>query len=565
MDKILCMSKEVENTINSIKAELQYNSSNMEQDDALPAAERVYHELLLPIIAAVLDEYDHDLIVIEELAIDLGILREDEIPDRLADMLREKLDSHFAFENNRKQENLISSELSHKETFDEVINYLINETIPWYMEQSEFTPSSWLDSKLLSIEDDSISLDEIILAMRYHHAAFVRVLHECSEYSLSIIASRLLHKYSNLLTEDDLNTRMLDSINETNHRSILIYLISHLINLQSLPALTSTPVDQNALSCFDQLLKETVLHGPVASYLTLSTFSNEQILQVAQFLQGRGLSDDEFNGIVNEDNRYVRILHLTRFIVTTAIGEEASPSILSASFLNDTNTHSQESSTEVLVNDFINLLNSWNAKHTEESVIYQHGGEHEEMLQKILLEEYDSMRSFKDKKIYSETAGLVLVHPFLVYLFDNLKMLDEKHQFKSISAAVHAVHLLNYVAGNTDMTDSHLLVVEKQLCGLPPTFPILGKEVISAEEKEEVESMLQAICQNWPSLSTTSIAGLQHSFLRRFGYVECTPDSCIVHVESSAIDILMDDLPWGVSTILLPWIENVLWVDWQTE
>jgi hypothetical protein len=215
--------------------------------------------------------------------------------------------------------------------------------------------------------------------------------------------------------------------------------------------------------------------------------------------------------------------------------------------------------------DILQDIEKWNDEHSEDLRIIQEVKIPEEMLQRMLAEERNKALTHEGQKFYTETAGLVLVHPFLTHLFDNLKMLDEKHQFKSVSAAVHAVHLLNYVSGNVAQDSSHLLVVEKLLCGLPPTFPILGVHEISSEEKEEVESMLQALCRNWPSLSTTSTAGLQQSFLRRFGFVESTSDYWTIHVESSAIDILMDDLPWGVSTIILPWCEDVIWVDWQTE
>ena len=53
-----------ENTINNLNVELLYSSLDMEQDDALPTAERMYNELLLPTLNAVLNDYDEDNIFI---------------------------------------------------------------------------------------------------------------------------------------------------------------------------------------------------------------------------------------------------------------------------------------------------------------------------------------------------------------------------------------------------------------------------------------------------------------------------------------------------------------------
>ena len=36
----------------------------------------------------------------------------------------------------------------------------------------------------------------------------------------------------------------------------------------------------------------------------------------------------------------------------------------------------------------------------------------------------------------------------------------------------------------------------------------------------------------------------------------------LLQVESSGCDVLLDQLPWSISTIRLPWMESLLWVEW---
>ena len=589
---IVDMIDRKENTINNLNVELLYSSLDMEQDDALPTAERMYNELLLPTLNAVLNDYDEDFIVVEKLDIDLGIVKQEDIPVRLSAILREKLDSQialgvikedessdsltlheknnkqFALEKHSRLNNPITlSGWKQEKILDGVLDYLVNETIPWHVEHTEFLTSSWLDSMLRYIAEDVMNLDKVIHAMQQHDSALVRVLYECADSVLSIIARRLLLEYKNL--------SFLDSMLETMQRSTLVSLVSYLLCIDSdMQIVAHLPLpfiqqvnhysNQDVLSQVNQLLEQINSQGPVVAYLTLSTLSNEQFMQVAQVFLCRGLGENEFNAIVKEKNNSIRILRLIHFMLENTIGKKVSQR-MGNNKLPESNLKKFQVQTNEFMPDILQDIEKWNDEHSEDLRIIQEVKIPEEMLQRMLAEERNKALTHEGQKFYTETAGLVLVHPFLTHLFDNLKMLDEKHQFKSVSAAVHAVHLLNYVSGNVAQDSSHLLVVEKLLCGLPPTFPILGVHEISSEEKEEVESMLQALCRNWPSLSTTSTAGLQQSFLRRFGFVESTSDYWTIHVESSAIDILMDDLPWGVSTIILPWCEDVIWVDWQTE
>lgn len=169
------------------------------------------------------------------------------------------------------------------------------------------------------------------------------------------------------------------------------------------------------------------------------------------------------------------------------------------------------------------------------------------------------------RRIHVNDAGIVLLHPFLTAYFSQLGLIDEEKRFKSFEDQKHAVHLLKYLSGDEATHYSHRLTLEKMMCGFPPDFPMEHEFQITEEERQESEAMIASLCQYWRPLNGTSMEGLQHSFLLRHGTIEQSDDAWIVRVEGSAIDILLEDLPWEISTILLPWMEPMILVEWQQE
>ena len=169
------------------------------------------------------------------------------------------------------------------------------------------------------------------------------------------------------------------------------------------------------------------------------------------------------------------------------------------------------------------------------------------------------------RRIHVNDAGIVLLHPFLSAYFSQLGLIDEEKRFKSFEDQKRAVHLLKYLSGDEATHYSHRLTLEKIMCGFSPDFPMEHEFQITEEERQESEAMIASLCQYWRPLNGTSMKGLQHSFLLRHGTIERSDDAWIIRVEGSAIDILLENLPWEISTILLPWMEPMILVEWQQE
>lgn len=170
----------------------------------------------------------------------------------------------------------------------------------------------------------------------------------------------------------------------------------------------------------------------------------------------------------------------------------------------------------------------------------------------------------KEDRIPVSDAGLVLLHPFIGRMMENLGLVEEC-DFVSPLARIRAVHLLRDLTGSDEPHYNHNLLLEKVLCGLPVGYAIPPEWKPTDREKEEIKSLLEAVCDYWRSLSGSSTEALCGTFIRRPGAIERFEDTWTIRVEGNTIDILLDDLPWELSVIYLPWLEKPLAVEWQRE
>lgn len=170
----------------------------------------------------------------------------------------------------------------------------------------------------------------------------------------------------------------------------------------------------------------------------------------------------------------------------------------------------------------------------------------------------DESVSKQPEELYVKHAGMVLVHPFLDRLFSHLD-LDLKSNKED---RVRAVHLLYFMATDKSQPEEHECGLLKLLCGLDMNFPIAKELTLSPQEKEECISCLEALIKHWDKLGNTSVDGLRQSFLNRSGKLSLTKQNATLIVEGETIDILLDFMPWTISSIKLPWMQQTLNVDW---
>jgi hypothetical protein len=167
----------------------------------------------------------------------------------------------------------------------------------------------------------------------------------------------------------------------------------------------------------------------------------------------------------------------------------------------------------------------------------------------------------KKEGIYVSQAGLILLHPFLQYFFDELGLLEKK-QFKDAEARQTAVHLLHYLATGKEQPMEYEMLMEKYLCGSYIHESIERFIVLTDAMKQECEQLLQAVIGHWKALRSTSPDGLREGFLQRKGKLIVAERDQLV-VEMQSFDVLLENLPWNYSIISLPWLNKELYVDWQ--
>lgn len=163
---------------------------------------------------------------------------------------------------------------------------------------------------------------------------------------------------------------------------------------------------------------------------------------------------------------------------------------------------------------------------------------------------------------FFKNAGLVLLGPFLHRFFQKLELLQEK-KFKDHYCWSKAVLLLQFLVSGEEKIPEYEMLLPKFLCGMPANLAMDHTISLYREEKEEASSLLEAVIENWGALGGTSADGLREGFLIRDGKLIKTGSGWKLIVEPNAIDILLERLPWAIGMIKLPWMEELLTVEWR--
>jgi hypothetical protein len=155
---------------------------------------------------------------------------------------------------------------------------------------------------------------------------------------------------------------------------------------------------------------------------------------------------------------------------------------------------------------------------------------------------------------------VVILHPFLPRLFEALgiaagdELIDQNR----------ALCLLHHLATGELTAPEHRLALAKVMCGVSLDEPVRADVGLTMAETEESIAMLNAAIGHWEALRGTSPEALRGEFLMRAGSLTVDLDGdWLLRVETRSVDILLDQLPWGLSLIKLPWMRRLLRVEWR--
>lgn len=157
---------------------------------------------------------------------------------------------------------------------------------------------------------------------------------------------------------------------------------------------------------------------------------------------------------------------------------------------------------------------------------------------------------------------MVILGGYLARLFAMLNYTADG-AFVSPQASERAAHLLQWMVDGSLASEEHHLVLNKLLCGLALDTPLVQDVVLSEHELDTARGLLEAVIAHWRALGSTSVAGLRQTFLQREGRLWHEGPAWRLRVAPSAFDMLLDRLPWGLSTVKFPWMTEVLHVEWR--
>jgi hypothetical protein len=156
-------------------------------------------------------------------------------------------------------------------------------------------------------------------------------------------------------------------------------------------------------------------------------------------------------------------------------------------------------------------------------------------------------------------AGLVLLHPFLPRFLAGLGVAAGE----DLLDADRAVALLHHLASGDEVVPEQATPLAKVLCGVPLGEPVERDPGLTEEEVAEATALLRAVVGHWEALRSTSPDALRVEFLTRPGTLSAEGDDWVLRVEGRSVDILLDQLPWGVSMVQTPWMARMLRVEWR--
>lgn len=167
-----------------------------------------------------------------------------------------------------------------------------------------------------------------------------------------------------------------------------------------------------------------------------------------------------------------------------------------------------------------------------------------------------------EEEIFVENAGLVLLHPFLTGLFSNLQ-LTENGKFVAESDQSLAARVLQFLVYGQNELSENFYPLNKILCGMGISQILEEEKDISGDFKIECEELLLAVIGHWSVLKNTSVDGLRETFLQRNGKISRVEKGWKLQVERKTVDVLLDKLPWGLGIIKLPWMNEMMFVEWE--
>lgn len=405
----------------------------------------------------------------------------------------------------------------------------------------------------LTIDLGKISPEDIPYRLEQELTAAVRKAGNLLEYDLDVqmgesavdTPSYLFSEYLSYLETGLLQTRILDRD-------------------WTLQEMFDSFMESASMERFSQLA--SVVERDPAAFFRLLESMPEKFLP--EFVLGISGYDAALSGIAQEHGGDKRVLEFMAMIVLLGPGGKVPWSHNLGGFLAGGGDHGK---LETFVKDVaMAYRRSGDSGKTSDMIAglmesLMGGGVYEEESVPEPSDALDLVEPAVMNRIVVDDAGIVLLNPFFHVLFARLGYTDEENNFLSVESRVRAVNVLKGIVSGFEYPHAdYNTVLEKIICGLEPSFPLGNDFEATDEEREEVDALFESVTQYWRSMKGASAQALRETFLCRKGTVENDGTGWLLRVEGRSLDILLEDMPWGYSTFVLPW-SGQFFVEWQKE
>ncbi len=163
-------------------------------------------------------------------------------------------------------------------------------------------------------------------------------------------------------------------------------------------------------------------------------------------------------------------------------------------------------------------------------------------------------------EIFIGNAGLVLVHPYLAFLFEHSGLMKDG-KFLDPESALRAIAMLHYASTGLEAFKEEDHVLNKVLCGVNVQENSIQAE-LTGTEKEMINSMLRAFAEHWSVIKNSTEDDVRGNWLIREGKLSETEECWELTVKRQPYDLLMDSLPFTLSPIKYPWMKKMIMIQW---
>lgn len=157
-------------------------------------------------------------------------------------------------------------------------------------------------------------------------------------------------------------------------------------------------------------------------------------------------------------------------------------------------------------------------------------------------------------------AGLVALWPLLPDLFQRLG-LWEKGAFTLQNARQQATSCLDWLIWQDEPAQEGQMILTQWLCGLALDEEC-QREVVSTQHKSVLEAWLAQLSLQLTGWRTLEAVDVRALFLQRSGKLVLQKNRLLLQVDPQPFDILLDEWPWPLTNLMLPWLPAAIAIDW---